>query len=143
MRLPTTHTSSRARTAHVHVCAFGARAWLGIPGLVVGCQGCLVLSNNVETTRGMGVVIDTQQIIQPAILLHGTDPDATRLVQVDLGVMVEPIFRRSSQDFEPLNVALCVGIVDYNNWLRRSIRLAIGSSLYILQIFPLTLLWWP
>jgi hypothetical protein len=50
----------------------------------------------METTRGMGVVIDMQQITQLAILLHGIDLHVTRLPQVDLGVMVEPIFRRSS-----------------------------------------------
>jgi hypothetical protein len=106
--------------------------------LVAGCQRCLVLGNIMETTRGMGVVIDMQQIIQLAILPHGIDLHVTRLVQVDLGVMVEPIFRRSSRDFEPLSAALCVGIVGYYNWSRRSTRLVIGSSLYIPQIFILT-----
>jgi hypothetical protein len=41
--------------------------------LVAGCQRCRVLGNIMETTRGMGVVIDMQQITQLAILLHGID----------------------------------------------------------------------
>jgi hypothetical protein len=106
--------------------------------LVAGCQGRLVLGNIMETTRGMGVVVDMQQITQLAILLHGIDLHVTRLVQVDLGVMVEPIFRRSSRDFEPLSAALCVGIVGYNNRSRRLTRLVIGSSLYIPRILLLT-----